>query len=89
LIIGVKQLTIDEVDKPQEVEADSDDDGGVTKRPNDNPSMAALAKMEDFIIPYTEDGRAEAATKNPHLKLLFTLIGFEIVDKGETYHNLC
>lgn len=72
------------MDKAQEVERDSDEEEEDVKKPtSDNPSMAALAKLEDFMIPYTEDGRAEAATKNPHLKLLWNLIGFEIVDKGE------
>jgi replication fork protection complex subunit Tof1/Swi1 len=97
LIIGVKQLTINEVDKTNDVDLDSDDSEAETKNPKAGPSTAAIEKLEDFsgyitscqsithtriVIPYTEDGHATAATRNQHLKLLFTLIGFQIIDKS-------
>jgi replication fork protection complex subunit Tof1/Swi1 len=34
-------------------------------------------------IPYVNDEHANAATKNPELKLLFRLCRFDIVDEGE------
>lgn len=40
--------------------------------------------MRFIVIPYIKDGHAEAASRNPHLKLLFTLVGFEVADKSES-----
>ena len=40
------------------------------------------------MIPYTSDERADAATKNPNLKLLFRLSKFYILDDGETNHSV-
>lgn len=34
------------------------------------------------VIPYTSDEQADAATKNPNLKLLFRLSKFYILDEG-------
>lgn len=34
------------------------------------------------VIPYISDEQADAATKNPHLKLVFRLISFYILDEG-------
>lgn len=34
------------------------------------------------VIPYISDEQAEAATKNPHLKLLFRLVSFFVLDEG-------
>lgn len=55
MIIGVKQLTIDEIDKdrPRNVDSDEDLDEGVdqdvqTLRKSDMPSREAMAKLEDF-----------------------------------------
>jgi len=109
MIIGIKQLTIDEIDKdrPRNVDSDEELDEGVdqdvqTLRKGDMPSMEAMAKLEDFcasyhilmkypltgllstfiVIPYTTPWHSEAATKNPHLKLLWNLLGFTVIDKG-------
>jgi replication fork protection complex subunit Tof1/Swi1 len=35
------------------------------------------------VIPYISDEQADAATKNPQLKLVFRLISFFILDDGE------
>lgn len=40
------------------------------------------------VIPYTSDEQADAATKNPNLKLLFRLSKFYILDDGETNHRV-
>ena len=42
------------------------------------PTLTVLA-----VIPYVSDEEAEAANKNPHLKLLFRLISFKIMDEGK------
>ena len=34
------------------------------------------------VIPYVSDEEADAANKNPHLKLLFRLCNFKIMDEG-------
>ena len=62
------------------------------------PSAEALAKINDYreshvallwillivraVIPYVSDEEADAANKNPHLKLLFRLVHFKIMDEG-------
>jgi hypothetical protein len=48
LIIGVKQLTINEVDKTNDVDLDSDDSEAEAKKPKAGPSTAAIEKLEDF-----------------------------------------
>jgi replication fork protection complex subunit Tof1/Swi1 len=35
------------------------------------------------VIPYISEDQADAATKNPNLKLLFRLSKFYILDEGE------
>jgi len=106
MIIGIKQLTIEEIDKdrPRNVDSDEESDKGVdqdvqTLRKSDMPSMEAMARLEDFraschifmkyplngvssVIPYTAPWHNEAATRNPHLKLLWDLLGFTVIDKG-------
>ena len=37
------------------------------------------------VIPYVSDEEADAANKNPHLKLLFRLVHFKIMDEGMMY----
>jgi hypothetical protein len=50
-------MTIDEVDKPEEVEIDSDgEDINKRKDANANPTEAALAKLEDFGMCQSEFG---------------------------------
>ena len=36
-----------------------------------------------IVVPYKDDKQGEAATRNPHLKLLFRLSKFYILDDGE------
>ena len=59
MIIGIKQLTIDEIDKdrPRNVDSDEDLDEEVdqdvqTLRKRDMPSMEAMARLEDFCASY-------------------------------------
>ena len=41
------------------------------------------------VIPYVTDEQANAATKDPHLKLLFRLIKFQIMDEGTSLGLPC
>lgn len=34
------------------------------------------------VIPYVSDEEADAANKNPHLKLLWRLVSFKIMEEG-------
>jgi len=59
MIIGIKQLTIDEIDKDRPRHVDSDEELGEgvdqevqTLRKSDMPSMDAMAKLEDFRASY-------------------------------------
>ena len=37
------------------------------------------------VIPYLTDEQANAVTKNPHLKLLFRLLSFAVLDDSESF----
>jgi hypothetical protein len=59
MIIGIKQLTIDEIDKdrPRNVDSDEELEDEVnqdvqTLRKGDMPSVEAMAKLEDFCASY-------------------------------------
>lgn len=41
-----------------------------------------------IVVPYTDDEQANAATKNPNLKLLFRLSKFLILDDGERNYRV-
>lgn len=41
-----------------------------------------LSLKHSTVIPYVSDEEAEAANKNVHLKLLFRLVSFKIMDEG-------
>ncbi|KAH7883094.1 timeless protein-domain-containing protein [Phlebopus sp. FC_14] len=40
------------------------------------PSREAISKFADYLIPYIRDEHADAATRNPRLKLMFRLLDF-------------
>ncbi|KAH9851033.1 timeless-domain-containing protein [Lenzites betulinus] len=77
---GAPSKTIDLTaasDSEDEVVADADTLLG--RRP---PSGDAMAKINDYLIPYVSDEEAEAANKNAHLKLLFRLCHFKVLNDG-------
>ena len=39
------------------------------------------------VIPYVNDEQADAATKDPHLKLLFRLLSFAVLAEGINAHH--
>ena len=41
------------------------------------------------VIPYTTDAHANAATKNPQLKLMFRLVHCHVRDEGERASFFC
>ncbi|KAG9019357.1 Topoisomerase 1-associated factor 1 [Tulasnella sp. 427] len=45
------------------------------------PSTAAISKFEDYIILYVNQEKADAATKNQHLKLMWKLLKFFVTDE--------
>ncbi|KAI0649834.1 timeless protein-domain-containing protein [Trametes meyenii] len=87
LAIAHRQRIIDDVDGAPSKTIDltggdsgdeSDIDALLGRRP---PSGEALAKINDYLIPYVSDEEAEAANKNAHLKLLFRLCSFKVLDE--------
>ncbi|CDO77442.1 hypothetical protein BN946_scf184857.g49 [Trametes cinnabarina] len=87
LAVAHRQKVIDDVDGTPSKTIDlsnvdsgdeSDVDAMLGRRP---PSAEALAKINDYLIPYVSDEEAEAANKNPSLKLLFRLCNFKILDE--------
>ncbi|KDQ32651.1 hypothetical protein PLEOSDRAFT_48756 [Pleurotus ostreatus PC15] len=79
LVIATRQKIVKETDAD---DASSDDDDEAIKPRLEGPSNDALAKFTDFMVPYTSDEQATAATKNANLKLLFRLAKFYMVDEA-------
>ncbi|OCH87501.1 timeless-domain-containing protein [Obba rivulosa] len=86
LAIGERQRIIEDTDgsssrlsddEDGDKASDSDDDA---IKPSRGPSNDAIAKFTDYLIPYVSDEEANAATKDPHLKLVFRLLNFAILD---------
>ncbi|KAF4603011.1 Topoisomerase 1-associated factor 1 [Pleurotus pulmonarius] len=78
LVIGTRQRIVEETDAKDDALSDDDE---VIKPRLEGPSNDALAKFTDFMVPYTSDEQATAATKNANLKLLFRLAKFFMVDE--------
>ncbi|TCD66114.1 Topoisomerase 1-associated factor 1 [Steccherinum ochraceum] len=92
MVIGIKQRIIEDTDGSTSKSADVDDPDAMevgdvdedelrAKLQRDSPSSDAMAKFTDYLIPYVNDEHAEAACKNPHLKLVFRLVEFFILDE--------
>ncbi|CCM05491.1 uncharacterized protein FIBRA_07712 [Fibroporia radiculosa] len=84
--ISQRQRIIEDTDgSTSQVNAMSDedaDDGAEIVVASRGPSSEALAKINDYLIPYVSDEEANAATKDPHLKLLFRLVKFYVLDES-------
>ncbi|KAJ8588043.1 timeless-domain-containing protein [Rhizopogon salebrosus TDB-379] len=75
LVIRQRDKIVEETDqKRQSEESDLEDDAKKTLI----PSAAAISQFLDYLIPYISDEHAEAATKNPRVKLMFRLSNFTI-----------
>ncbi|KAF8153299.1 timeless protein-domain-containing protein [Crassisporium funariophilum] len=82
LVIARRSRIIEETDNKDDrnsLEPSEDDDDAAASRSKE-PSAEALAKITDYMIPYMTDEQADAATKNPNMKLLFRLSKFYILD---------
>ncbi|KAJ8086932.1 Topoisomerase 1-associated factor 1 [Marasmius tenuissimus] len=83
--IGQRQRIIEETDAKGDSSNEEDDDekaaSSAAAARMGEASDEAKEKLTDYLIPYTSDEHAEAATKNSHLKLLFRLSKFSILDE--------
>ncbi|KZT08354.1 timeless-domain-containing protein [Laetiporus sulphureus 93-53] len=85
LVIGQRQRIIDDTDDPSvQSHEDAEEERDETAIMKDaeasrGPSTEVLAKFTDYMIPYINDERAKAATRDPHFKLLFRLVKFDVV----------
>ncbi|KAI6163605.1 timeless protein-domain-containing protein [Pisolithus thermaeus] len=75
LVICHRKRLVEETDQKAR-----DDDENVEDAPRQSigPSKEAISKFTDYAIPYINDEHADAATKNPTLKLMLRLLGFTI-----------
>ncbi|KAF8237621.1 timeless-domain-containing protein [Tricholoma matsutake] len=78
LVVAQRRRIVEETDNNDDSEEDPDIS---TIAKMKGPSSEALGKMTDYLIPYLSDEQADAATKNPQLKLLFRLAKFFILDE--------
>ncbi|GJE93432.1 timeless-domain-containing protein [Phanerochaete sordida] len=87
MVIGIRQRIVEDTDgsSSQAVDLtqdDGDEDGSYpapAKRRGPGPSKEAVEKFTDYMIPYVSDEQADAATKDPHVKLLFRLLHFAVL----------
>ncbi|KAI0942849.1 hypothetical protein AcV7_002147 [Taiwanofungus camphoratus] len=89
LAIGHRQRIIEDIDgSSSHAKDDEDTDGDIDAAELDSkaglrgPSSEALAKINDYMIPYVSDEEANAATKDPYLKLVFRLVKFSVLDEN-------
>ncbi|THH04072.1 hypothetical protein EW145_g5791 [Phellinidium pouzarii] len=85
LVIGQRQRIVEETDgSSSQSHLDDMDDEAVRDAASKlrQPSNEAVAKFQDYLIPYISDAHADAATKNPHMKLVFRLVKFFMLDEN-------
>lgn len=81
-VIGIRQRIVEETDHNGTDEDEDHDDSSSGRKAGSlqKPSPDAVAKFEDYLIPYVNDEQVEAATKNPQFKLLCRLVKFFVLD---------
>ncbi|KAI0251523.1 timeless protein-domain-containing protein [Lactifluus subvellereus] len=57
------------------------DNASKSRPPDKRASDIDRINVADYTIPYTTDAQADAATKNPELKLMFRLVSFHVQDE--------
>ncbi|KIJ40487.1 hypothetical protein M422DRAFT_49176 [Sphaerobolus stellatus SS14] len=88
MVLGIRLRIIEETDNQDKDSSDDDEEmNGDEKIRREaaklkGPSAEAVANFEDYSIPYVNDEQADAATKNPHFKLLCRLVNFFILDEN-------
>ncbi|KAI0073615.1 timeless-domain-containing protein [Panus rudis PR-1116 ss-1] len=85
-VIDMRQRIIEETDGPANAQGPADLDDLDDEQIKDlagrqGPSSEAINQFKDYMIPYVDDEQADAATKNPHLKLMFRLVHFFILEE--------
>ncbi|KAF9531181.1 timeless protein-domain-containing protein [Crepidotus variabilis] len=83
-VIRMRSRIIEEIDGQREddtAENDGEDNEDARALLWKTPSADAMAKITDYLVPYVSDEQADAATKNVHMKLLFRLCKFFILDE--------
>ncbi|KAG8868501.1 Topoisomerase 1-associated factor 1, partial [Tulasnella sp. 331] len=83
LIIGKRQRIITDTDDFLSTTTPDDEDEAIAEKLKrlKRPSAAAIEKFEDEMIPYVNQEKANAATKDPNLKLVFRLCYFFVTDE--------
>ncbi|KZT54478.1 timeless-domain-containing protein [Calocera cornea HHB12733] len=89
LAVAERQAIVAMTDPPEAVDLDGEIDDDEIRQRRSGPSEEAMSKFIDFVIRCEKDGQQDAATKNPHLKLMFRLVKFqardEVADPMEWY----
>ncbi|KAG8943281.1 Topoisomerase 1-associated factor 1 [Tulasnella sp. 424] len=84
-VIGQRQRIISDTDDflATDIPDENDPDAALKEklRKLKGPSAAAVSKFEDYIILYVNQDKADAATKNQHLKLMWKLLKFFVTDE--------
>ncbi|EMD36798.1 hypothetical protein CERSUDRAFT_105876 [Gelatoporia subvermispora B] len=84
MAMGERQRIVEDTDGSSSRQSDDEDSDEESEdeavKPSRGPSSEAIAKFTDYLIPYVSDEEADAATKNPHLKLVFRLLNFAVLD---------
>ncbi|EAU83799.2 topoisomerase 1-associated factor 1 [Coprinopsis cinerea okayama7 len=89
MAVNKRKRIIDETDDKSDnedediVENDAADAAKDKSKRYENPSEEARQKIQDEVIPYVTEDRAEAASKNAYLKLLFRLVKFMTRERDE------
>lgn len=78
LVIRQRQRVVEETDQKDRDDDDDRNAEDAREQQPIEPSKEAISKFVDYAIPYINDEHADAATKNPTLKLMFRLLGFTI-----------
>ncbi|KAG6918286.1 hypothetical protein DXG01_015378 [Tephrocybe rancida] len=82
VVIANRENIIDEIDSHDgTVSQDDEEDEAAKALKLNGPSSEAMSRITDYLIPYLSDEQADAASKHPHLKLLFRLCKFFILDE--------
>ncbi|KZV75695.1 timeless-domain-containing protein [Peniophora sp. CONT] len=84
VVISQRTRIIEEIDGPRETPQegeDLDDEELRARLLKKGPSTDAAAQITDYLIPYINDDQAQAATRNPNLKLLLRLVHCYVQDE--------
>ncbi|CAE6409911.1 unnamed protein product [Rhizoctonia solani] len=78
-----RQAIVEETDVVEDPPSEEDEEAAAARQAalqRKIPSPEAMAKFEEYHIPYIDDQQSEAAASNKYLKLLMRLVGFTCTD---------